>query len=748
MIRGEAGIGKTTLLRTFVDQLVDRDATASGGATCAEALAGCEPYRPLLDVASMLCTPPLDPDAAMLRRHAPSWWSQFPALHDQADASPQPAGGVTSVRMSRELTDYLEALAAVRTLVLWIDDVQWADTLTLDWLSSFMARVQTARVLVIVTLRGDHQTAAHLTLAQLECRSSCHAVTLTGLDVSAVADMVRRAYGDGASLGGLATRLHARTEGHPLFVSLLAHELSRSESAARQPVGQPSTPSSGSEEPDLPMSVRLQAAIEAHIAHLDQGETELLEIASLIGGTSWPAPLIAAAADRAVLDVEDALTRLARRANFIRHVGSDRWPDGTACEVFAFRHALHRDALRARVGAYRNAVLSARIARRLETAFGTRAREHALRLAMHFEAAGEAEKAMTYLLEAAGTANRLGAVQEAAQHLRRALVVLGTRPASPDRDEREAPIQVRLGAALMAARGWGASGAEEAYTRALELCEQQQDHAARFPIYWGLWLFRWGRGELGEAQALVERLARVAGDSADGMVRLQLLHARWATAFCLGELDAALAHATQGAAVASEVAAEPMLAFGNHHAAVCAYAFAARARATRGEADAARADASEAVTRARAFSHPFTLALALVFAAATRQLLSETEPVRQLAEEAEALSVEHGFTLMQAWARALIGWARRDTNGPEAADLVQSAVTAATATGSRQFHTWLLGLLAETHLAAGQLGRGADIVDQALAYARATGERFYMRHLEHVRIELTTRARGCPPGST
>lgn len=61
--------------------------------------------------------------------------------------------------------------------------------------------------------------------------------------------------------------------------------------------------------------------------------------------------------------------------------------------------------------------------------------------------------------------------------------------------------------------------------------------------------------------------------------------------------------------------------------------------------------------------------------------------------------------------------------------------------GSRQFHTWLLGLLAETHLALGQMDEGTDVVDQALAYAHATGERFYVSQLHRVRTELTTRAR-------
>jgi hypothetical protein len=256
-----------------------------------------------------------------------------------------------------------------------------------------------------------------------------------------------------------------------------------------------------------------------------------------------------------------------------------------------------------------------------------------------------------------------------------------------------------------------------------------------------LWLFRWGRGELADAQALVDRLARVASESADPLVRLQMLHARWATAFCLGDLDSAIAHARAGWALSGgEIGTEAMLAFGNHHAGVCARAFTARALALLGDAEAARAAANEAVARARQASHPFTLALALVFAAATFHVLRESETVKQLADDAESVSLAHGFALMEAWARALKGWTLRDTAGAEALATVRAAVTAAAATGSRQFQTWLLGILAETYLAGGLVDQGIEATEQALAYAETTGERFYLAQLHRVRAQLAARA--------
>jgi hypothetical protein len=294
----------------------------------------------------------------------------------------------------------------------------------------------------------------------------------------------------------------------------------------------------------------------------------------------------------------------------------------------------------------------------------------------------------------------------------------------------------------MAARGWGASDAERAFVRALELYGNSQDTVSRFPVYWGLWLFRWGRGELAEAQALVDRLAQVGAGSTDPMLKLQVLHARWATASSLGDAELALAHANEGWALyRGGIGEEGMLAYGNHHAGVCARGFGARALAMLGESDLARRAAHEAVTTARRFSHPFTMAIGLILAGMAHQTLHDEETTRRLAEDAEAVSVEHGFLLMLAWALALKGWALRNRSAGEALEIARGAVTSAVTTGSRQFHTWLLGVLAETQLAAGLVDEGLNTVDEALAYADTTGERFYVGQLHRIRDELVARER-------
>jgi len=222
------------------------------------------------------------------------------------------------------------------------------------------------------------------------------------------------------------------------------------------------------------------------------------------------------------------------------------------------------------------------------------------------------------------------------------------------------------------------------------------------------------------------------------MLRLQVHHAHWATAFCQGRFDDTLRHASLGSTLCGDgPAAETMLDYGNHHAGVCASAFAARALAAAGRRAEAQRAAAAAVASARGCDHAFSLVLALTFAAATSQTVGDRGDVAARAAEAEAIAARHGFRLLSAWARALAGWAAASPGASSAAvDTVRDAVASAFATGSGQFRTYFLALLADAHLLAGQRRDGLAVLDEAFDWARRMGERFHEAELHRLRGEL------------
>ena len=122
-VTGEAGIGKSTLVRTFLAATTGPVRAAIAHAQCIELYGDSEPYLPIFEAMQRLGAEiGADKLASYLRSFAPTWLAQMPWL---ADAG-QPAGngaGATSQRMLRELAQVLEALSAVRPIVLWLEDL-------------------------------------------------------------------------------------------------------------------------------------------------------------------------------------------------------------------------------------------------------------------------------------------------------------------------------------------------------------------------------------------------------------------------------------------------------------------------------------------------------------------------------------------------------------------------------------------------------------------------------------------------
>ena len=290
----------------------------------------------------------------------------------------------------------------------------------------------------------------------------------------------------------------------------------------------------------------------------------------------------------------------------------------------------------------------------------------------------------------------------------------------------------------MATRGFGAPEVLDAYARAEALCERLGERADIFPALWGQWLFRWGRSEVDVAWRLCGRLLAMAEKSDDVGLKLQAHHAAWATSFGRGELADVHAHAQAGLALYDAKVHQAMASsYGNHDASTCAMYFSALAFALAGEDERARAMADQVIAVARTLNDPFSLALALYFAAAAAQMLGDVALAAERAEASRALASEHDLALPDAWSTGVLGWCKvvsGDAEGGVA--LLSEAIAALNATQSRHFLSYLLGLLAQAQIAAGNHAAAMQAVEEGIALASASGERYYGAELHRLRGEL------------
>src|SRR5262249_51873702 len=111
-------------------------------------------------------------------------------------------------------------LAAPQPLLLVVDDLQWSDRETLEWLH-FLSRFEPdARFLVLGTVRAEEVDAAHPLVGFLRDRRAASQLTeiaLEPLDVVETAALAAQV-GTGALDAAAAARLYRETEGNPLFI--------------------------------------------------------------------------------------------------------------------------------------------------------------------------------------------------------------------------------------------------------------------------------------------------------------------------------------------------------------------------------------------------------------------------------------------------------------------------------------------------------------------------------------------------
>jgi DNA-binding winged helix-turn-helix (wHTH) protein/predicted ATPase len=752
-VSGEPGIGKTAMIEAFLAKLAPEGQAASGAAPprvtrgdCTERYGAGEAYQPLLEALMRLCRQPgSEPFVATLRKFAPTWLAQLPALQTPSELRTlqRRTAGVTPARMLRELTDAIEAMTAHAPIVLLLEDLHWSDVSTLDWISAFARRREPARVLVVGSFRSGERHAGteslHAVVESLKVKLFCQEVALAGLDERAVVQYVEsrfpHAVSQRAALEDLARRVHRHTEGNPLFMVNVLRDLASRGLLVEQGGWWSAQPGSGAASLGIPEDVR--RTIEQQFERLGETERAFLTAASVCS-SAFSAAAVAAGAAAPVAEVEALLGELARRRLFVRALRSDQWPDGTLAAKFEFLHALYREVLSNRISPMRSAELHRLIGMRLESAWGERAPEIATELAMHFDRARDVPRAITWLQHAARIDTHRSAHREAHVHLQRALMLLEGQPPSAERDLRELELRTALGGVLIAIQGFGSPEVESCYSRARELGTRVGTPAQCFPVLWGLWVYYLDHGPLTTTREIADSLSGLAQQSRDSADVLQAHHAQWATMFSLGEIAATEDFAARGIAVYDTERHAPLAAkYGAHDACVCAKNFVARAAVLAGRTAFAARMSDQAIAHARDLGHPFSIALALIFAAFMHQARRDLEGARARAREAGEISREHSFVLMHGWASVIEGWVTAENGDSEhGIACMREGIARSSTNGASLFLPQLRGVLAEAQLKSGALGDARETLAEARARATRTGDLVALSELDRVSGEL------------
>jgi tetratricopeptide (TPR) repeat protein len=426
-VGGEPGIGKTTLVEEFLGTLeAGQPACRIARGRCSERLAGSEAYLPFLEALdSLLRGEGGEAIAQVMKVVAPTWYVPLVPLvaDDSSLARVRDEARVASQeRLKRELAAFLQEAARRQPLVLFLDDLHWADASTVDLLAYVGGKCAAMRLLLVLSYRpSDLLLSKHPFLhvkQELQGRGACREVRLDFLSRSDIESYLAQEFPGHDFPAEFAAGIHARTEGNPLFMVDVLRYLRKRGVIAQEQGRWVLTHSVADIQQDLPESVR--SMIERKIDQLSDADRRLL-VAASVQGYEFDAAVVARALRLEAADVEERLEELERVHALVRRLGERELPDATLTLRYRFVHVLYQNALYSLLTPARKGSLSIGVAEALLVFHGEQSPSIASELALLFEAGRDFARAADSFVVAAQNAARVYANQEAVALLTRAL---------------------------------------------------------------------------------------------------------------------------------------------------------------------------------------------------------------------------------------------------------------------------------------------------------------------------------------
>jgi predicted ATPase/predicted Ser/Thr protein kinase len=784
-ITGEAGSGKTAILQEFSRLALESnpDLIVAAGKCNAHTGIG-DPYFPFIEIMGLLSG---DVEAkwaagAISGDHALRLWNLLPhtarALLDSGQdlinifvpgtllvsrceaASKGPTDWLAALKkiverksslpadstlqqsaLFEQYTRLLLALAKQKPLLLIMDDLQWVDAGSAGLLFHLGRRVSGSRLLILGSFRSSEiaigRGAERHPLEPI-CSEFKSAFGEVEIEVGKAEERLfvdKLIDSEPNKLDEKFRRtLYRQTKGHPLFTVELLRTMKERGALVK---GEDGHWVEGPEFDWDALPARIDAVIEERINRLDEKLRETLTIAS-VEGEEFTAEVIARLQDA---DVFTLIRRLSRELEKRHHLVSAKGIRQLAQQrlsIYLFQHILFQRYLYSSLDVVERAHLHEHVGKILETLYGDEAEEISVQLARHFQAAGNAPKAIEYLQKAGQRAVKLSANEEAIAHFRKALDLLLELPDTPERDQRELALQLALYIPEATLKGTGCSEASRAILRSRELCEKIGDSPQIFAALVQLaFYYGFARADYKKTLMLQERVVRIADEIGDP---LQLAISSYVTTWPLlnvGELTKTLQHTKQMNAIYDPAKHSFLAHVFGFDLGILNRGFSSWALWFLGYPDQAREEYKKAMEHAWYLGHPYTLAFALVGGCELYWFLREPKKVARHLNDLAAISDEKGFIYWQAHALFYQG-EKLVFEGKiqEGMAEMRRGLDIMLAAGTLTCFTRLLARMADSCLKAGEIEAGLAAIDEAVEVKCKFDERYMEAELFRLKGEL------------
>jgi len=694
VLLGEAGIGKSRLVAEVMTHAQEQ----TGGVLFGRAYESAQilPFGPWVDA---IRNSGLLAEEATLSGLSPVWRAELARLFPELAGPDLPAPSDDYLHLFESLVHLIAHVAAARPITIVLEDVHWADEMSVRFLSFVGHRVHAWHVLVVATAREEELADADVLRRVLEeLRSEGHdEVLLSPLsrsDTSALVQSLTAATND-SEVARLTEQVWATSEGNP-FVAVEAlralREGMRLSAWAKLPVPQ-----------------RVRDLVNGRAERLSDGARQLLPVAAVIG-REFDFALLQRASGLTEREAAAGVEELVRR-RMLHDV------DGG----FDFTHDRIREVVYSGLLPPRRKLLHGDVAMTLETLTARALEPPAAALGTHYRHAEVWDKATVYLRQAGFKALARSSSREASAHFEQALSALSHLPESRETLEHAIDLRFGLRTSLFplgeVLRVLTYLQEAEPLTRALD----DQHRIGQLSVYMSHILHVTGRPN--EARDFGEKARTVGKTLGNLSVAVGGTFYKGAACYFAGDYEAALDLLRETVeSLAGDLGRDRYGLVGLP--AVMARAYLTWIHTERGEFEAALAHGHDGVRLAEAVDHPYSLIIAcwgLVYLHATRQELEQTA---HFGDRALALARAWDLPLPSAITAGIMGHAYVvGGRTGEGLALLEESVRLHESSGLVYFHSLIVSYLAEAYLLAGRPDDARVFGEKALALTRKRRER-------------------------
>jgi predicted ATPase/DNA-binding response OmpR family regulator/class 3 adenylate cyclase len=616
------------------------------------------------------------------------------------------------------LIRHLQSVAQHQPLIIVLADAHWIDSSTLDLVNRILPLVKTARILFLIEFRPEFNPQwagePHVTMLCLERLRRDHSLAI-----------VSEHTGGKRLPQELEAQIVTKADGVPLFIEELTKSVLESELV--QEVADQYVATDALNSLNVPTS--LLDSLTARLDRLGKAK-DIAQIGAVIG-RKFSCTLLVAVASEPAKSLQPALAQLT--GSGLISV-TNNFPE----TIYAFKHALVRDAAYATLPRAKRKYLHGRIADVLENSFPLLVETEPELLAHHLVEAGFTVRAVEYLQKAAQRAMARSANTEAIAHLTQALELLPSVHDSVERNRERFLLEAMLSQAMIARYGYAAPKTRDALLRASTLIEESTESSRKFPILYGIWASHYVASELIKQRSVAVEFLKEAERSDDTAIKCVGHRLIGTTHLTMGELAAGLSHLKQAWAL-----------YDSEHHAVYGYQYGQDIGAATlcylswalwhlGYFEQASRAATEAMALAEKASHPHSLVYTICHARGFMDLFRRRhEAMPAYASLVISICRENGFLHWANCGAIFSGWAAACGNQVDRGiEMLGEGLAAWQEGGARLWMPMFQMLQAQAYAKAGRNESALKTIEQAIGACEGSGERWAMAEVVRTKASI------------